>query len=264
VSVIGVIALGAPWMSPRDPMAQNLSRRLLAPSDFARLGTDGFGRDVLSRVFWGSRVSVSVGSVAVLIGALVGTSLGVVAGYFGGAADVAIMRTVDVAMSIPSLLLAIVIIAVFGRGLFNLILAIGISNVPYFARLTRGETLQIRQRDFVEAAIAVGSSVGRIMVRHILPNITASLVVLTTLRSSFAVLTESSLSFLGLGLPPPTASWGVMLAEGQRFLAIAPWVSIVPGLAIAVLVLGLNLVGDGLRDALDPRLGSERPRREDR
>ncbi|MBI4278075.1 MAG: ABC transporter permease [Armatimonadetes bacterium] len=257
VAVITLTAVAAPWLAPYDPLRQNLTRMLTPPGDAYALGADGFGRDVLSRIIWGSRVSVAVGLLSVLLGATFGSVIGVVAGFFGGRIDGLIMRLVDIAMSFPLLLLAIAIVTVFGRGMANLVVAIGIGNIPHFARLTRGETLRIRGLEYVDASRALGASAGRIILRDVVPNMMATIVVLTTLRTSFAVLTESSLSFLGLGLPPPLPSWGVMLAEGQRFLTLAPWVSIFPGTAIALLVLGLNLFGDGLRDALDPRLTGE-------
>ena len=253
-----VMALAAPVLAPRDPLQQSLTNRLHRPGPVYRMGTDSYGRDILSRMIWGSRVSVDVGLLSVLLGASIGTIVGLIPGYFGGRIDSIMMRLVDVGMAFPMLLLAITIVTVFGRSMADIVFAIGISNIPHFARLTRGETLRLRRLDYVEAARALGASSARVIVRHLLPNLMATIVVFVTLRTSFAVLTESSLSFLGLGLPPPTPSWGVMLAEGQRFLTIAPWISVVPGMAIALLVLGLNLVGDGLRDALDPRLNAER------
>ena len=247
----------APFLAPQDPLEQSLLEMFTPPGPAHLLGTDGFGRDILSRIIWGSRVSLRVGVFSVLIGAALGVAVGLMAGYFGGVLDNLFMRLIDIAMAFPMLLLSIAIVAIFGTGLANLILAIGIANIPEFARLTRGEVLRIRNFDYVTAGQALGASSGRVMVRHILPNLTATIVVMATLRISVAVLTESSLSFLGLGLPAPTPSWGVMLAEGQKLLMLAPWASIVPGAAIALLVLGFNLVGDGLRDTLDPRTRSE-------
>jgi peptide/nickel transport system permease protein len=241
-----------------DPIKQDLSHRLTAPGREFMLGADGFGRDLLSRTIWGARVSIIVGLLSVIVGAAIGVLIGVVPGYLGGRVDQVAMGVVDIVMAFPMLLLAITIVAVFGGGLLNLVIAIGISNVPHFARITRGEALRVRNLEYVDAARAIGASQTRVILRHIFPNLLATMVVLFTLRTSSAVLTESSLSFLGLGLPPPLPSWGVMLAEGQRFLTVAPWVSIVPGAAIALLVFGLNLFGDGLRDAMDPRLTAER------
>jgi peptide/nickel transport system permease protein len=248
-----LLALLAPWVSPYDPLAQDLTRRLLPPGLEHWLGTDGLGRDVLSRIIWGSRVSLAVGLLAVGLGAAIGIVLGLLSGFFGGRLDSLVMRVIDIAMAFPTLLLAIAIVAFFGKGLFNLILAIGLSNVPEFARLTRAEALRLRNLDYVASGRALGASSLRLITRHIFPNLLALLIIMATLRVSVAILAESSLSFLQLGLPPPTPSWGVMLSEGQRLLILAPWISIIPGFAIAMLVLGFNLLGDGLRDILDPR-----------
>lgn len=252
-----LIAVFAPLVSPYDPLKQNLPEMLQAPSLSHPLGTDSFGRDLLSRIVWGSRVSLRVGLLSVLLGSLIGIGLGLVSGYFGRTLDTVVMRVIDIGMAFPMLLLAISIVAFFGTGLTNLILAIGIANIPEFTRLTRGEVLRVRTVDYVVAGEALGAKSGRIMLRHILPNLTGTIVVMATLRISVAVLTESSLSFLGLGIPAPTPSWGVMLAEGQKLLILAPWASIFPGLAIALLVMGFNLMGDGLRDVYDPRTMSE-------
>lgn len=247
------MALLAPWISPQDPLAQDLTRRLVAPNSQHWLGTDGLGRDVLSRIIWGARISLAVGLLAVGLGALIGIAVGLLGGFFGGRLDSLLMRIIDIAMAFPTLLLAIAVVAFFGKGLFNLILAIGLSNVPEFARLTRAEVLRLRNLDYVSSGRALGASSSRLLVRHILPNLIATLIIMATLRFSVAILAEASLSFLQLGVPPPTPSWGVMLSEGQRLLILAPWISILPGFAIAALVLGFNLLGDGLRDTLDPR-----------
>lgn len=252
------VAIFAPIIAPHDPFTQTLANRLQPPSQEHWLGTDNLGRDLLSRIIWGSRVSLLVGLSAVAIGAFIGISLGLVSGFFGGRIDSILMRLVDIAMAFPTILLAIAVVAFFGRGSFNLILAIGISNIPEFTRLTRGEVLRLRNLDFVAAGRALGASSLRLMGRHILPNLVAMMIILTTLRVSVAILAESSLSFLGLGIPAPTPSWGVMLSEGQRALILAPWMSIAPGFGIALLVLGFNLLGDGLRDVLDPRTRIDR------
>lgn len=253
-----IMAIGAPLIAPYDPLAQSLTNRLQAPSAQHWLGTDGLGRDLLSRIIWGSRVSLVVGCAAIAIGASIGITLGLVTGFFGGRIDNLLMRLVDITMAFPTILLAIAVVAFFGRGEANLIIAIGISNVPEFTRLTRGEVLRLRNLDFVAAGRALGASSFRLMVRHILPNLVAMMIILSTLRVSVAILAESSLSFLGLGIPAPTPSWGVMLSEGQRALVLAPWLSIAPGFGIALLVLGFNLLGDGLRDVLDPRTRIDR------
>jgi peptide/nickel transport system permease protein len=255
--VIAASAL-APQLAAVDPSQQRLLERLQPPgSPGHRLGTDNFGRDLLSRVIYGSRISILVGFVAVGIAASLGTAVGLLGGYFGGAVDMLVMRSIDVLMAFPLILLALAIVAVLGGGLFNLMLAVGISSIPPFARLMRGEALAQRGREYVEAARALGAGAARIMWRHILPNAVAPLVVLATLRISTVILTEATLSFLGLGVAPPTPTWGNMVADGTRFLQTAPWISIIPGTAIMVTVLGFNLFGDGLRDALDPRLKGE-------
>ena len=253
-----IMAIGAPLIAPYDPLAQSLTNRLQPPSAQHWLGTDGLGRDLLSRIIWGSRVSLIVGCAAIAIGASIGITLGLVSGFFGGRVDNLLMRLIDITMAFPTILLAIAVVAFFGRGELILILAIGISNIPEFTRLTRGEVLRLRNLDFVAAGRALGASSLRLMVRHILPNLVAMMVILSTMRVSVAILAESSLSFLGLGIPAPTPSWGVMLSEGQRALVLAPWLSIAPGFGIALLVLGFNLLGDGLRDVLDPRTRIDR------
>jgi peptide/nickel transport system permease protein len=257
--VFGVLAVAllAPMLAPHDPVDQDLSRRMKPPGQPYLLGTDDFGRDILSRIVWGSRVSLGVAAASIVIGALIGSLVGFAAGYSGGAPDHALMRAMDIMMAFPTLLLAITLVAVLGRGVGNLVVAIGVANIPQFGRIVRGEVLRIKLFDYVDAARGLGASHLRIIVRHLLPNVWPALIVLMSLRVSVAILSEASLSFLGLGIRPPAPSWGSMVAEGQKFLLLAPWMSLVPGLAIMALVLGLNLFGDGLRDALDPRLRAE-------
>jgi ABC-type dipeptide/oligopeptide/nickel transport system permease subunit len=258
VVVVLVVAAAAPALAPHDPVRQRLLDRLKPPMSPGHvLGTDNFGRDLLSRLIVGSRVSMLVGVVSVALAASVGAAMGLVAGFYGGRSDQWLMRVIDVLMAFPLILLAIVIVAFLGGGLVNLMLAVGISSVPPFARLVRGEALALRGRDFVEATRALGAGSRRVMWRHLLPNCLSPIVVLSTLRVSTVILTESSLSFLGLGVSPPTPTWGNMVAEGTKFLQTAPWISIIPGAAIMVVVLAFNLFGDGLRDALDPRLKGE-------
>jgi peptide/nickel transport system permease protein len=258
VVAIATGAVLAPWIAPHDPVQQRLLGRLRPPGAPAHpLGTDNFGRDVLSRLLFGSRISILVGVVSVAIAAGVGILFGLLGGYYGGVLDQWLMRLIDILMAFPVVLLAIAIVAFLGGGLLNLMLAVGISSVPPFARLVRSEVISQRGRDYVEAARALGAGHGRLMGRHILPNSMSAIVVLSTLRISTAILTESSLSFLGLGVGPPTPTWGNMVAEGTKFLQSAPWISIVPGAAIMLMVLAFNLFGDGLRDALDPRLKGE-------
>jgi len=253
--VLVVIAVGvfAPHFAPYLPDEQ-LGARLDSPSPQFSLGTDEFGRDVLSRIICGARISLYVGVVSVSISLVFGGSLGMIAAFFGGRVDSAIMRCMDLLFSIPSLVLALVITGTLGPSLTNAMLAIGIVYTPRFARVARGPTLSIMQQPYVEAARSIGAGHLRIMLRHVLPNILASLIVQSTLAFSTAILTEASLSFLGLGTQPPDPSWGTMLGTGRKFMEFAPWVAVFPGLAIMIAVLGFNLLGDGLRDFFDPRI----------
>ena len=247
-------AVFSPWLSPFDPFAQSIRLRLRPPGDLHWLGTDAFGRDILSRIIWGSRISLTVGVVAVAIGATIGILIGLSAGFFGGAVDRFLMSIVDILLVLPTILLALVIVAMLGPGVFNLMIAVGISNAPRFARLTRAEVLAVKKMVFVDAASALGASYIRMMLRHILPNSFASIVVLSSLRVAQAITTEASLSFLGLGVAPPTPTWGSMIADGRVYLRTSPWVAIFPGIMIMLIVMAFNLVGDGLRDLLDPKL----------
>ncbi|NJN19821.1 MAG: ABC transporter permease [Oscillochloris sp.] len=257
IAVVAAIALLAPVISPYGPTDQ-VTRRLLEPSSAYLLGTDEFGRDILSRVIYGSRISLYVGFVSVGLSLLAGGSVGMIAGYFGGQTDNLLMRFVDVLFAIPSLVLAIVIAGLLGPSLTNAMIAIGIVYAPIYARLVRGEVLAVRNHLYIEAARTTGVGDFGMITRHILPNITAPLIVQTTLLLSTAILSEAALSFLGLGTQPPDPSWGTMLGSGRRYMELTPWVAIAPGIAIVITVLGFNLLGDGLRDALDPRLrGSE-------
>ena len=255
VTVVAVVALAilAPWIAPYDPNEQDPVAALMGPSAEHWFGTDFFGRDVLSRVIWGARISLSVGFVATLIGVVVGTVIGVVAGYFGGWTDRLITAATDVLLSFPQLIMGLMLVAVLGPSLGNLILAIAVTAVPAFIRIARGSTLAMRQRDFVDACRALGYSDIRIMFGHILPNIMDEVVVLASLWLATAIRTESTLAFIGLGVPPPTATWGSIVREGFDNLLDAPWLSIFPSLAILAVMIGLNLIGDGLRDATDPR-----------
>jgi peptide/nickel transport system permease protein len=231
------------------------ARALLAPPGPGHpFGTDQFGRDVLSRLLYGARVSLAVSFASVALALAAGGTAGIVAGYYGRALDGIVMRIMDVVFAFPAVLLAIAIMAVAGTTPPVLIVAIALVYTPQFARVGRGSALQARGLEYVEAARAQGAGVARILARHVLPNISAPLIVQTSLSLSFAILTESALSFLGLGTQPPTPSWGNMLAESRRFMTTAPWTAVFPGAAISLLVLGFNLLGDGLRDLLDPRL----------
>lgn len=253
VGVVVVVALAAPVLARFDPAAQ-IAKPLLPPLVGYPLGTDELGRDELSRLIWGARVSLYVGGLAVLIALGLGATAGVVAGFFGGWMDDVIMRVMDVVLSLPALVLAIAITSVLGPTLTNAMLAIGLVYAPTFARVARGPTLTVVRVPFIEAARSIGASSARIIGRHVLPNVAAPILVQTTVSFSTAILTEAALSFLGLGTQPPTASWGLMLSAARQYMLIDPWIAVLPGSAIAVTVLGLNLLGDGLRDLLDPQL----------
>lgn len=253
VSGLVVVAILAPLLAPFDPIKQDLYSRLQPPSTTHLMGTDDFGRDILSRVLYGSRISLRIGLICISIALTAGTTLGLIAGYRGGLADTLIMRLVDVMLAFPSILLAIAIVAVIGPGIDNVMIAVSIVLVPQFARLVRAQVLTLRELAYVEAARALGSSDTRIVLLSILPNCVAPLIVQTSLSLATAILDAAGLSFLGLGAQPPTPEWGAMLNSGRELLLKAPWVMSFPGLAIFFVALGLNLFGDGLRDALDPR-----------
>lgn len=248
-----VLAVAAPLISPFDPLAQP-SKRLLPPGGQHLLGTDEFGRDVLSRIIYGSRVSFQVGVISVGLALLVGGTLGLVSAYYLGFIDSLVGRLVDIMFAFPSVILIVAISGVLGPSMTTAMLAIGIVYSPIFARIIRGPTLVVMQQQYIEGARAFGAGWLRIVGRYVLPNIAAPVIVQTTLSFSTAILSEATLSFLGLGTQPPDPSWGTMLGSGRRFMELAPWVAVYPGLAIALAVLGLNLLGDALRDALDPRL----------
>ena len=252
--IVVLSALLAPMVSTSDPIKTNQRTSLQSPSLEHPMGTDRFGRDIFTRVLYGGRLSLPVGIVSVAIAAVIGVLLGLVAGFYGGWLDTMIMRMVDLLLAFPGILLALAIVAILGDSLINLMIAVGISSIPDYVRITRGSVLSIREREFVQAARAVGARNGAIVLRHILPNVLTPLIVLVTLGIASAIITASALSFLGLGIKPPTPEWGNMLAEGRAFLQRAWWVAFFPGLAIMVTVFAINLLGDGLRDALDPRM----------
>ncbi|HWH40457.1 MAG TPA: ABC transporter permease [Usitatibacter sp.] len=249
------IALAAPWISPHDPLATSWSAVRKAPSAEHVFGTDEIGRDVLSRVIWGARASLLAGVISVTISLLVGVPIGLTAGYVGGWTDMLISRVTDAMLACPFLILAIALAAFLGPSLTNAMVAIGIAATPIFIRLTRAQVLAVKVEDYVEAARAVGNPPLRIALRHIFPNIVAPLIVQATLAIAAAIIAEASLSFLGLGQQPPAPSWGSMLNTAKNYVENAPWMAIWPGLSIFLLVLSFNLLGDGLRDALDPRHG---------
>ena len=252
--LLTIVAALAPWISPRDPTKMNYTDVLAPPSGEFLFGTDYAGRDVLSRVIYGSRITLRVSFLAVILAIFAGTTSGLLAGFSGGWLDNLLMRVIDIMMSIPSVLLAIVIIGAFGPGLNKVIIAIGIVSIPTYARLSRGSTLSVKEEDYIESAKAVGCSNTRVVMKHILPNIFTSLLTYSTLRLAVAIITTATLGFLGLGAQPPTPEWGTMLSEARNYLRDSWWMSTFPGLAITITVLSLNILGDALRDVLDPRM----------
>jgi peptide/nickel transport system permease protein len=253
VGLLLVLALAAQVVAPYDPTEMKVSNALKAPSAVHPFGTDRFGRDVLSRTVYGARIALGVALSSIGLALVVGATLGLVSGFWGGWADLLIGRLMDVLFSFPTLILAIAVAAMLGPGLDNAVLAIAVVYVPLFCRVARGPVLAERERDHVVAARGLGAGRSRILARHILPNVLAPLIVQASVGLAFAILTEASLSYVGLGTQPPEPSWGTMLNEGRTYLETAPWMSVFPGLAIMLAVLAFNLVGDGLRDVLDPQ-----------
>ena len=254
VIAVVILSIGAPWIAPKDPLIQDPKTRLSAPGADYLLGQDTFGRDILARLLYAGHISLLVGLCSVLLGGTLGVTLGLIAGYSGGKVENLIMRLVDVLMAFPSLLLGITVLAVLGSGIEKMILAIGIMLSPAFARVVHGNTLSLKEREFVEAARCIGAGRLRILRLHILPNMLGDILVLGSLWTASAIRIEANLSFIGLGISPPTPTWGNMIREGAVHLLNAPWLSVFPGLAILVTVLAFNLLGDGLRDVFDPRL----------
>ena len=244
----------APFLAPYDPYRSDLEGSLTGPSRTHWLGTDELGRDILSRIVYGARVSMVIGTISVGIGVALGVPVGLFGGYFGGRFDLFSQRVIDVLLGFPGIILAIVLVTVLGVGLINVMIAVGIVSVPTYARLIRGQVLALKTLEFVEAARVLGGSTARIVFRHILPNTMAVLIVQTTLQVASAILSAAALGFLGLGVQQPTAEWGAMLSTARQYIQLAPHTLIFPGLAIMLTVLGFNLLGDGLRDALDPRM----------
>ncbi|MBI1847712.1 MAG: ABC transporter permease [Candidatus Rokubacteria bacterium] len=260
VGLVVVAALAAPLLATTDPIDQDLTIVLKPPfwledgSLRHPLGTDHLGRDVYSRLVYGARISLAISVLAALLGAVVGVAAGLVAGFLRGRADAVIMRIVDLNLAFPLILLALAVVALLGANLKNLVIVMAITTWMIFARVVRGLSLALRAQEFVQAARALGAHDARIIARHVLPNVLPAVMVIWTLEVARVILMESALSFLGLGVPPPTPTWGRMLAEGRDYLTMAGWISIFPGLAIMLTVLGINFLGDGLRDLLDPRL----------
>lgn len=252
--IFAIIAIFAPLIAPYDPLDQNFIRSFRPPSSEHFLGTDEFGRDVFSRIIYGARISLQIGFIAVFISLILGVSLGLISGYYGGWLDMLIMRFMDLMLSFPYILLALVIMSILGPGIYNAMVAIGIVYVPQYARIVRSSVLSVKKKEYVMAAQALGASDLRIILKHVFLNSMAPIIIQTTLSIGRAIINAAGLSFLGLGAQPPTPEWGAMLSNGQDFLRNAPWIATFPGIAIALLVLGFNLVGDGFRDAFDPRL----------
>jgi peptide/nickel transport system permease protein len=259
IIIVALLAVIAPLIAPLGPVKQDLRRRYEPPSAEHILGTDSLGRDLWARLIYGGRVSMTVGIVAVAIYVVIGTGLGAISGYLGGWIDIVIQRVTETVMTFPTLMIILTVVSLIGPSIYNVFLAIGLLRWPAVARLVRGEVLSLRERDFALAAHSVGARHLRILSRHILPNVAAPVIVAATLGVAHAILVETSLSFLGLGVQPPTPSWGNMIAEAQTFSALEsmPWIWLPPGIAISACVLGINFIGDGLRDALDPRMGTD-------
>jgi peptide/nickel transport system permease protein len=250
-------AIFAPWLAPYDPNDQTIVDRLQSPSADYLLGTDSYGRDVLSRILFGARISLLVAVASITSALVIGGAIGLVSGYIGGRVDLFIMQVMDVLLSFPSLILGLIVVALLGPELINMVFAIALTAIAPFARIARAPVLSLKEQTFVEAGRALGFSHARILFVHILPNIMSEVLVMGSLWMATAVRTEASLSFIGLGVKPPTATWGSMMREGFENILDAPWLAFWPGIAILILVLGLNMVGDGLRDATDPRLRGE-------
>ena len=253
IVVLVVAAIFAPQLVPHDPLEQDVRLRLGAPGGEHLLGLDHYGRDIWSRIIYGSRISLMIGVLSVLVGGVIGSLLGVIAGFMGGRLENAIMRMTDIIMAFPSLITGLLILAVIGPGMTNLIIAIAVTMVPRFSRLAHGPTLALKEKEYVQSAISVGSRDSGVIFKHLLPNVRGELIVVASLFTATAIRVEANLSFVGLGVAPPTPTWGQMIRDGMPHLADAPWYSLAPGFAIFLTVLAFNLVGDGLRDALDPK-----------
>ncbi len=254
VVLVLLVAVLGPVLSSGDPAEQNLREKRLGPSLKHPFGTDAYGRDILTRILYGARLTVVSGLTVVVASMLIGIFLGVISGYWGGLLDNLIMRAMDFTLSMPYFFLAILIVAILGPALSNAIIAVTITRIPQYARVVRGETLKLKRAGYVEAARAMGASNARIIMEHIIPNLVGSIIVLSTVGIASAVTMVAALSFLGMGAQPPTAEWGLMLSEGRNYITSDPHMTIIPGAVLALFVLGLNLMGDGLRDTLDPRL----------
>ncbi|MFD1413279.1 nickel transporter permease [Oceanobacillus jeddahense] len=249
-----ILAIFAPLIAPYDPIEQNMAVMLESPSLEHLLGTDEFGRDILSRILYGAQISLAIGVVGVFIAVIIGVILGTISGYFGGFIDNLIMRIMDIFMAFPSFLLALAIVSVLGPGMINVMIAIGIFSIPNFSRISRSAVISIKNMEYIEATKAMGGHDFRIIIKHVIPNCISPIIVIASMQIATAIITAAGLSFLGMGAQPPTPEWGAMLSSGREYLRVAPHVSTIPGLAIMFLVLGFNMLGDGIRDALDPKM----------
>ena len=254
--VVVALALAAPWLAPYDPNDQNIMEKLRPPSAEHWLGTDSFGRDTLSRILYGARISLVIGVASTLLAMLIGSAIGMFAGWHGGRIDTVTMQAMDVLLAFPSLILGLILVAMLGPSMHNIIIAIALTSIPPFARIARAPTIAIKEREFVMAGRALGFSDTRIVAGHILPNILPEILVMGSLWLANAIRTEASLAFVGLGVKPPTATWGGMIREGFDNILDSPWLAVVPGTAVLIVIFSLNLIGDGLRDAVDPKLKS--------
>jgi len=254
---IVLAAILAPWLAPHDPLEQNILYRLKPPNAEYLLGTDFFGRDILSRLLYGAQISLIIGVVSTLIALVVGSMIGILAGYYGGRFDMIVMQAMDVLLAFPSLILGLLIVAMLGPSMANIIAAIAVTSIPQFARIARAPTISVKEREYIEACRSLGYSDARIMGLHILPNIFPEILVMASLWLAAAIRTEASLAFVGLGVKPPIPTWGGMIREGFENILDSAWLAIMPGIAILVVVFALNLLGDGLRDAIDPKLRGE-------
>lgn len=256
-AVVVLMAVLAPLLSPYDPLEQNIIHRLEGPSAEFWLGTDAYGRDILSRLLYGARISLVIGLAAIVIAMVIGSTIGIIAGYFGGRTDLVLMQAMDILLAFPALILGLIVVAMLGPSMQNLIVAIALTAIPPFARIARAPTIVVKERDFIEACRALGYGHLRTMGLHVLPNVFSEILVMGSLWLATAIRVEASLSFIGLGVQPPTATWGGMIREGFENILDNMWLSIFPGLAILLVVFSLNLLGDGLRDAIDPKTRSE-------
>jgi len=255
--LVVALAILAPWIAPHDPIEQDIFAKLEPPSALHPLGTDYFGRDILSRLLFGARYSLVIGIASTLAAMLIGSTIGILAGWHGGRFDVIVMQAMDVMLAFPALILGLIIVAVLGPTMTNIIIAIAFTSIPAFARIARAPTISVKEREYIEACRSLGYSDTRIMFVHILPNIFAEILVMSSLWLASAIRTEASLAFIGLGLKPPTPTWGGMIREGFENILDSYWLALAPGVAILVVVFALNLLGDGLRDAVDPKLKGE-------